>query len=355
MALLVDIKKTFPDFSLDISFETDFHTLGLLGASGSGKSMTLRCIAGLVKPDRGRIILNDRVLFDSSRGIDIPVRERNIGFIFQQYALFPHLTVGENISFGLRKFTKEEKKRRVEEKIALVQLEGLENRYPRQLSGGQQQRVALARALVMEPEVLLLDEPFSALDYHLRSQLENQLQEILARYRGYSIFVSHQLEEVYRVCRNLLIFDYGKVTARGLKDEIFLRPPTIAAARLTGCQNISRARKIAANLVEALDWQCTVMVEQAVPEVPFYVGIRDHHLQLVDSLGMPNTFPCWLAGTSQSPSSVTMYLQLGQPAEEGKYHLTGRVSQDDFQKYISRPFPWYIKCNPENVFLSRGD
>lgn len=355
MTLEVDIKKRFPGFLLDISFTTDFSTLGLLGASGSGKSMTLRCIAGLIKPDRGRIVLNNKVLYDSQQGIDIPARERNIGFIFQQYALFPHLNVWENIAFGLRRLGAEEKKRRVEEKIALVQLEGLENRYPPQLSGGQQQRVALARALVMEPELLLLDEPFSALDYHLRSKLENELEEILAGYQGYSVFVSHQLEEVYQVCKKLLIIKDGRVSASGSKEKIFLKPPTLTAAKLTGCPNLSRGKKISDNLVEALDWKCILKVDKAVPTKDFYVGIREHHVQITGSSSQPNTFPCWLVKTSLSPANATVYLNLLGPGQKDEYHLVAKVSLEDLAKYKQQPFPWFVYCSPQYIFLPCSD
>ncbi|HEY9740953.1 MAG TPA: molybdate ABC transporter permease subunit, partial [Coleofasciculaceae cyanobacterium] len=174
--LFVDIQKQLPGFLLDVSFSTDEQVLGLLGASGAGKSMILRCIAGIEIPTKGRIVLNGRVLFDSEKGINIPSRDRHIGFLFQNYALFPHLSVAQNIAFGLPKGTSALTiKQQVEAQLAAVQLQGYESRYPRELSGGQQQRVALARALASQPEALLLDEPFSALDTHLRSQLEQQL------------------------------------------------------------------------------------------------------------------------------------------------------------------------------------
>jgi len=162
MNLIVEIKKKYPDFNLDINFKSGKETLGILGSSGSGKSMTLRAIAGIVNPDRGRIILNGRTLFESDKKINLPVRERKVGLLFQNYALFPNLSVRENIEFGIRKLPQAERSCRVEEKLAAMQIEHLQDKYPYQLSGGEQQRTALARTLVTEPECLLLDEPFSA-------------------------------------------------------------------------------------------------------------------------------------------------------------------------------------------------
>src|SRR5712691_8259126 len=164
MSLEVAIEKQVSGFRLDIEFTANSTPLGLLGPSGSGKTMTLRTIAGLDKPDRGRIVLHGRVLFDSAHGINVPARERRIGLLFQNYALFPHLTVAQNIAFGLRRVPEPERALRVQKQLAAVHLDHLARRYPASLSGGEQQRVALARALAVEPAALLLDEPFSALD-----------------------------------------------------------------------------------------------------------------------------------------------------------------------------------------------
>ena len=166
MSLFVDIRKKLKGFSLNVSFETNGDYLGVLGSSGSGKSMTLKCIAGIETPDEGLIILNGKVLFDSKKKINLKPQERNIGYLFQNYALFPNMTVEKNIGIGL-KGSKYEKNRKINEIIEAFHLQGLEKKYPRQLSGGQQQRVALARCIIYKPDVLMLDEPFSALDTYL--------------------------------------------------------------------------------------------------------------------------------------------------------------------------------------------
>ena len=234
MSLEVAVEKNIPGFRLAVEFTANGAPLGLLGPSGSGKSMTLRAIAGLDAPDRGRIVLHGRVLFDSEKRINVPARDRRIGFLFQNYALFPHLTVAQNIAFGLRHLTGPEQDRRVELHLAAARLEGLGGRFPGTLSGGEQQRVALARALAVQPEALLLDEPFSALDTHLRGALERQLRDTLETFQGSTLFVSHNLEEAYRVCGELIVLDRGSVAAHGPKEEIFRHPPTLEVARVTG-------------------------------------------------------------------------------------------------------------------------
>ena len=347
--LVVDIQKQLKSFSLETSFIT-FETLGLLGASGAGKSMLLRCIAGLETPSCGRIVLNGRVLFDSKQGIDLPSGDRRIGFLFQNYALFPHLSVSQNIGFGLQHLSKLERTRRVNEQIALMQLSGLENRYPQQLSGGQQQRVALARALAIQPEAILLDEPFSALDTHLRSQLEKQLIETLSTHQGVTLFVTHNLEEVYRVCKNLLVLSAGKISAYGTKEYIFEHPHTVGVAQLTGCKNFSRAQVISPQKVRAIDWDCTLHVTEAISD-PLHIGIRAHQLIFTDTPTV-NTFPCWVVQTSETPHRMTIYLKLhNSPTQLNDYHLQAEVFKEKWAVLKDRPFPWFVYLDPVRLFL----
>ncbi|MGC1187497.1 MAG: ATP-binding cassette domain-containing protein, partial [Candidatus Acidiferrales bacterium] len=243
MNLDVQIEKKFPGgFHLEVAFRASGAPLGILGPSGAGKSLTLRTIAGLERPDRGRIVLDERVLFDSAAGIDVPSRDRRVGLLFQNYALFPHLSVAENIAFGISALPPDERDRRIARQIASLHLTGLEARHPAALSGGQQQRVALARALMPEPQALLLDEPFSALDAHLRGEIERELREVLANYHGVALFVGHNLEEAYRFCGALIVLADGKIIADGPKEDLFRHPPNFEVARVTGCKNFSRAR-----------------------------------------------------------------------------------------------------------------
>lgn len=191
MSLYVDIEKRLGVFRLQSKFEVADETLALLGASGCGKSVTLKCIAGIMTPDRGRIVLNGRVLFDSEKKIALTPQQRRVGYLFQQYALFPNMTVEQNILCGIRAGSRSEKRSLAAEKLRMFRLEGLEKKYPAQLSGGQQQRVALARILASEPQAILLDEPFSALDSYLKWELE--LSELLGAFDGPILWVSHEL------------------------------------------------------------------------------------------------------------------------------------------------------------------
>ena len=193
MSLYVDIEKRLGAFRLQSKFEVADETLALLGASGCGKSVTLKCIAGIMTPDRGRIVLNGRVLFDSEKRTDLTPQQRRVGYLFQQYALFPNMTVEQNILCGIRAGSRSEKRALAAEKLRMFRLEGLEKKYPAQLSGGQQQRVALARILCSEPQAILLDEPFSALDSYLKWNLELELSDLLAGFRGPILWVSHEL------------------------------------------------------------------------------------------------------------------------------------------------------------------
>ena len=200
-------------------------------------------------------------MFDSEQGINLPSRDRRIGFLVQNYALFPHMSVAQNIAFGLpKKLSAGSIRVQVEEQLIAMQLQGLGDRYPHQLSGGQQQRVALARALASKPEALLLDEPFSALDTHLRSQLEQQMTETLAGYQGVTLFVTHNMEEAYRICPNLLVLEHGKAVHYGSKYDIFQHPTTVSVAQLTGCKNFSRAVFQSSQQIEAIDWGCSLQV-----------------------------------------------------------------------------------------------
>jgi molybdate transport system permease protein len=353
-SLLVDIQKQLSGFSLKASFNAEQAPLGLLGASGAGKSMILRCIAGVETPTQGRIVLNGRVLFDSTEGINLPSRDRRIGYLIQNYALFPHLTVSQNIAFALpKKLNPATVKQQVAQQLELVQLPGLENRYPHQLSGGQQQRVALARALIARPEVLLLDEPFSALDTHLRSQLEREMSLTLSRYEGVSLFVTHNLEEAYRICENLLVMEKGQVVACASKQEIFEHPATYSVAQLTGCKNFSRAIAVGYQEIEASDWGIKLQVIESIPNDLAYIGIRAHQLIFTAS-DRENTFPCWLASTSETPHRMTLYLKLNSsPAHATDYHLQAEVFKERWIRLKDRPFPWYVQFNPFRLILMR--
>jgi molybdate transport system permease protein len=387
--LFLDVQKQYDGFNLDVALENHLEPLGLLGASGSGKSMTLRCIAGLENPDCGLITVNGEIWFDAKQKINLAPCQRKVGFVFQHYALFPHLTVRENIAFGVQNLSSQEQRRRIELKMAQMHLQDLANRYPSQLSGGQQQRVALARALVIEPEILLLDEPFSALDTQLRSQMERNLLEILSIYSGIVLMVSHNLEEIYRICQKLLVISDGKVLSHGAKEQIFQEPTLYEVARLTGCKNLSPIQIINSHQIRALDWDCILTVPSITCAQATHIGIRAHHLLLEelevlkvkpktldllctlgnntqnirqknssryipynDSKSSQNVFPCWLADYSETPHRITLYLKLNQPAENHQdYHLQMELFRENWQLLKSSFLPWHLQFTPQKLFL----
>lgn len=275
MSLYVEIEKSLRDFDLKARFQTENEVLAILGASGCGKSMTLKCIAGIETPDRGRIELDGKVLFDSERRINLPPQQRRVGYLFQNYALFSNMTVAENIAF-VAKGTKPQRKEIVAKQIKLFCLDGLENAHPANLSGGQQQRVALARILASEAKLLMLDEPFSALDSYLRWQMEQEITKALEAYPCSTLFVSHDRDEVYRICDRAAVMSQGRMEPIRVKRELFENPETLAGTRLTGCKNISTACKLDSHTLFAEEWGLTLRAAQPVPDGLRFVGFRAH-------------------------------------------------------------------------------
>lgn len=356
MGLYVDIEKKFSGFNLNVKFHTRDNIIGLLGASGSGKSMTLRCIAGLETPHKGKIMLDEKVLYDGEKKINVKSGRRRSGFLFQNYALFPNMTVSQNIGFGLSRMSADEKMKIINEKINMMDFQGLENRFPSQLSGGQQQRVAIARAMAIDPEILLLDEPFSALDSHLRNKMEEKLKEVLSSYKGTTVFVSHNRDEIYRICKNIVIMDNGAVEVFGDRNYIFENPGTAAAARLTGCKNISRIKILDENTLEALDWGCTLKVNKKIKKSQCYVGIRAHYISLGESEQKDNIVKCTVNHINESPFTVEVCLD---SVEEGAYgkteSLRWEITKEMWHNIENLEQPWDICIGKEQLFLMRSN
>ena len=292
MSLYIDIEKTFPDFRLSVKLECESEVIALLGSSGCGKSLTLKCIAGIEKPDKGVIIINGETVFDSERRIHMPPQKRQVGYLFQNYALFPTMTVWNNISSVIKK-PRNEKANIVAQMISLFQLDSTKNLYPSQISGGQQQRVALARILVSEPKILLLDEPFSALDTHLKWAVEQELTSVLEKFPGTTIFVSHDRGEAYRISDKMAVMDNGEIESIGPKEDVFNSPTTLAAALITGCKNVSKAERVGDFSVKALEWGITLQTHTIVPSVVKHVGVRAHDFEQVSDVSdRSNVFVC---------------------------------------------------------------
>ena len=337
MSLAVDIRKRLGSFSLDVSFEvTDpREVLALLGPSGCGKSLTLKCVAGVETPDEGRITLNGRTLFDSEARVSLPPRLRRVGYLFQQYALFPTMTVEQNIGSGAVGVSRRERARRVAEQVRRFHLEGLERLRPAQLSGGQQQRVALARILAGDPELILLDEPFSALDGHLRWELELMLQDTLRAFPGGAVYVSHNRDEVYRLCDTVCVVSGGRSEPKLTIPELFSTPRTLAAALISGCKNVSRARVVAGEggggpdaepersgegggalvRLACADWGVTLVTSLPVPADVTHVGLRAHYLRVLaghvgpaGAGGAASSIPCTVERVIDSTFSTIVML-----------------------------------------------
>jgi molybdate transport system ATP-binding protein len=333
MTLSVCIKKKLGKFTLDVTFETSEGILALLGASGSGKSMTLKCIAGIETPDEGKIELDGRVLFDSAQRINLPTRERKVGYLFQHYALFPNMTATENVMAAAHG-NRAERRRIAEEKLASMYLLDSKNKYPGQLSGGQQQRVALARMLVCEPETILLDEPLSALDSYLKWQLEMELVEIFRGFDKPVVYVTHNRNEVYRISDDVCVLEHGKSENVVLTQEMFLQPRTLAAALISGCKNFSRARKTGERSVYAEDWGLELEVAAAVPSGLKHIGVRSHAIKAAHAgrglsqkgplPGTANVFACRIDKIVREMFSVIAMIS-PEGADQGSTHSAIRI------------------------------
>lgn len=309
MSLLIDIEKHLPTFDLKVKINQDKGILGFLGASGSGKSLTLKTIAGLDSPSKGKIIVNGNEYYNSEAKINLSPQKRQVGFLFQNYALFPNMTVSENIKICLSNLKNHEKSKICNEYIERLDLGGLQKHYPWQLSGGQQQRVALARALAISPKILLLDEPFSALDHHLRHSMEKELMSILKDYEGNVIFVTHDIEEAFRVCDNIVVFDKGTALNNRNKIELFNSPKSYAEAKLTGCKNISPSKIIAHNKIYSESWGYEYYVNTPLNSTINYVGIRAHHIELASSHNEENSYPFIVENIVENPFDYTVYIK----------------------------------------------
>jgi molybdate transport system ATP-binding protein len=236
------IRKSFPgdgrEFSLEVEFSAKPGFTILFGASGAGKTTLLNCVAGLAQPDEGRIAAANRVFFDAGKRIDTPVAKRRVGYVFQDLALFPHLTVEQNVHFGLARIFRADARERSAALLCSFRVEHLAQRHPEEISGGERQRVALARALVTDPVVLLLDEPLAALDVPTKSRILDDLRHWNEKHQIPILYVTHSREEVFALGERVLVLDAGRIIAEGLPHEVLGVPQQETVAQLAGCENI---------------------------------------------------------------------------------------------------------------------
>ncbi len=378
MGIIVDIQKNLGDFRLDVAIRSDSRRIGILGESGSGKSMTLRCIAGIENPDSGIISVDGQNFYYnlSSRPVDseaqseervnIKPQRRRVGVMFQNYALFPTMTVRQNIAAGLGashavKRSKDAISQRVEEMLTKFNLNGLGDRFPSELSGGQQQRVALARIMAYEPEIIMLDEPFSALDSYLKDRLQLELQNMLADYQGQVIMVSHDRDEIYRFSEEVFVLSDGKVVASGNTREVFANPSCIEVAKLTGCKNFSRARKLDENRVIAVDWGIELDLSEdnidsdmgfrTIADDIQHVGYRAHYFVPIWGEPVKNCISFNLAGMDELPFEHKYYIRTD--AEESSLPDI----EDDPNKANHRPetlISWFVQGKEQELIAELG-
>lgn len=362
--LEVKIQKQLNSFRLDVAFSLGDELLAIFGPSGSGKSLTLQCIAGLLKPDAGTVAINGRTVFDAARGLNLPPQERRVGYVFQNYALLPYLTVADNVAYGLHRLPKAERARRVEKMINCMRLEGLEQRRPAELSGGQQQRVAVARALVTEPELLLLDEPFSALDSAIRGRLHAELLQLLRGLAITTVLVTHNLAEAYTLSEKMMVYNSGRVLQIGPRDEVLRRPSSRTVARFTGTKNLFRGTvlsSVASHLEVAVG-----NLSVRTPPGPFQEGdavdlcIRPEEIMLIrpdratGAAVEENRYGGEIVGEIANGTSFTLLFKLtGDPLGSGRdYDLQIEIPANVYRRLgVDASSRWVVSLKREALHL----
>ena len=342
--LSVEITKRLPEFTLDVAWSAGDGVAVLFGPSGAGKTLTLQCLAGLICPDAGRIVVDDRVLFDSATGVDLPPQHRRVGYVFQGYALFPHLTVAQNVAFGLRDRPRAERLARAAEVMERLGLGGLEHRRPGELSGGQRQRVALGRALAIDPALLLLDEPLSALDAPLRRSLRDELRTILRGWGTAAVLVTHDFTEAYQLADRIVIYQGGRVIQSAPRAELLWQPASEAVARIMGLRNVLHGTVVKA-MPDRIQISWRGLMLEAVnsptrsylppPDSPIAFFIRPEYVRLIrkdrgapDALHHMNLMRGRIVGESDFGTVWSLRLRLD---------AAGSPSQGDFDLEVEVP------------------
>lgn len=365
--LSVTARKHFGDFTLAAEWTSDQPIVALVGPSGSGKTLTLQCLAGLITPDTGRIDAAGRILFDSTARINVRPQQRRIGYVFQGYALFPHMTVAQNIAYGLRSRTTPSANR-AKSIIDRLGLDELTSRYPNDLSGGQQQRVALARALATDPDVLLLDEPFSALDAPLRRELSTDLGQTLREWGKIAVLVTHDLPEAYQIADVVVLYEHGRTTPAVSKNDLLWNPSSERVARLIGARNILRAT-VADSSGDSiiLDWRGGRLEAARSPSHelharpgdalaffvrPEYVRLIRKNRPVTDGLRQTNLFHGDIVGERDEGTTWVLFYRLARPGEpsQGTYDLEIEIPKLVYERFgISTDRRWDVSIHPGSI------
>ena len=343
MSLEVDIEKKFKGFHLQSQFTAGDETMGLLGASGCGKSLTMRSIAGIERPDSGKIVVNGTVFFDRAPGkkarVDLTPQQRKTALLFQNYMLFPNLTVAQNVAAGISKdVSPADRDAMVQTELKRFGLSGFERRYPVQLSGGQQQRVALARMLAARPGILMLDEPFSALDAHLKSVLEQNLVSLFDAFRGTILYVSHDIDEALRFCDRIAVVEAGHIMEMGTGEDLVNRPQSQAGIKLSGCKNATPVERVDARRVWLPKWGVEVETAADVPEGVKCLGVRAFFLERADGPGR-NCFRMRVDRVSDSRFERTVLLGFCDRSEKAAPAVE---RTEDEMKYLHQHLFWRV-------------
>jgi molybdate transport system ATP-binding protein len=368
--LEVRLVKRLPSFTLDVQWDSSDGVVALFGPSGAGKTLTLMCLAGLARPDGGRIVVNGTVFYDAERGVEMPTQQRRLGYVFQGYALFPHLSVADNVGYGLHQRSREERRRRTAEVLERLGLADLAARRPHELSGGQQQRVALGRALAVDPELLLLDEPLSALDAPLRRQLRQDLMGIVREWGKATVLVTHDLGEAFQLADRVVVYEGGRVVQQAPKAELLSAPASERVARLMGVRNIlsGTVLKSAADRIQ-FHWRGQTL--EAVnsprhsylpePGATLAFFIRPEYVRLIrkdrssaDSAHHMNLMAGRVVGDADFGTTWTLYFRLDAPGApaQGDHDLEIEVPRLVYEILeISRDRDWQLSIHRGSIHV----
>lgn len=350
----IDIRKAFSGFQLDVQLDVGDETVGLLGASGCGKSLTMRCVAGIETPDEGCIIVNDVTFFDSDRKINLTPQARKTALLFQNYMLFPNLTVAENVAAGISKNeSSTRRKELVDRELERFDVMPFAKRYPAQLSGGQQQRVALARMLAAQPGILMLDEPFSALDAHLKGVLEQNLVSLFDAFKGTILYVSHDIDEALRFCDCIAVVENGHIMEVETGRDLVKRPHSLAGIKLSGCKNALAAERVDDHHIYCRQWGIQMETEEVVPENVKAFGVRAFYLQRVSEPGR-NVYRVRVDRTSDSRFERTVLLNFLDRSEQADPLVDNEQAE---MHYLHQHMFWRVDMmkEPEGTWPEKGD